>query len=202
MEHYINLFIRNVFVDNILLTYFLGMCSFLACSRQMQTSIGLGIAVIFITAVTTPLNWLIKHYVLGKGALAWAGLPGVDLSFLIFIVFIAAIAAVTQMIEMVIDRYSPALYAALGIFLPLIVANCAVLGSSFFMDQRGYTFAESLVFGCASGTGWAVAIVLLSAIRKKLWYSNVPGPLRGLGIAMIATGFMAMAFMVFAGLRF
>lgn len=200
MEHYLSLAVKSIFVENILLAYFLGMCSFLACSKKVETAIGLGFAVIFVLTVTTPANWAIKHFLLNEGALAWAGAPNVDLSFLSFIAFIAVIAATIQIVEMIIDRYSPKLYVALGIFLPLIAVNCAILGAALFMDERGYTFGESVVFGFGSGTGWALAIVAMAAIRKKLDYSNIPRSLRGLGITMILTGLMAMGFMCFAGI--
>ena len=200
MEHYLSLLVKSIFVENILLAYFLGMCSFLACSKKVETAIGLGFAVIFVLTVTTPANWAIKHFLLNEGALAWAGAPNVDLSFLSFIAFIAVIAATIQIVEMIIDRFSPKLYVALGIFLPLIAVNCAILGAALFMDERGYTFGESVVFGFGSGTGWALAIVALAAMRKKLDYSNIPRSLRGLGITMILTGLMAMGFMCFAGI--
>ncbi len=200
MEHYLSLAVKSIFVENILLAYFLGMCSFLACSKKVETAVGLGFAVIFVLTVTTPANWAIKHFLLNKGALSWAGVPNVDLSFLSFIAFIAVIAATIQIVEMIIDRFSPKLYVALGIFLPLIAVNCAILGAALFMDERGYTFGESVVFGFGSGVGWALAIVALAAMRKKLDYSNIPKSLRGLGITMILTGLMAMGFMCFAGI--
>ena len=200
MEHYLSLAVKSIFVENILLAYFLGMCSFLACSKKVETAIGLGFAVIFVLTFTTPANWAIKHFLLNEGALAWAGASNVDLSFLSFIAFIAVIAATIQIVEMIIDRFSPKLYVALGIFLPLIAVNCAILGAALFMDERGYTFGESVVFGFGSGTGWALAIVALAAMRKKLDYSNIPKSLRGLGITMILTGLMAMGFMCFAGI--
>ena len=200
MEHYLSLAVKSIFVENILLAYFLGMCSFLACSKKVETAIGLGFAVIFVLTVTTPANWAIKHFLLNEGALAWAGAPKVDLSFLSFIAFIAVIAATIQIVEMIIDRFSPKLYVALGIFLPLIAVNWAILGAALFMDERGYTFGESVVFGFGSGTGWALAIVALAAMRKKLDYSNIPRSLRGLGITMILTGLMAMGFIGFAGI--
>lgn len=200
MEHFLSLAVKSIFVENILLAYFLGMCSFLACSKKVETATGLGIAVIFVLSITCPANWAINHFVLQKGALAWAGFPELDLSFLQLITCIAVIAAMVQIVEMVIDRYSPALYASLGIFLPLIAVNCAILGGSLFMIEREYTFGESAVFGFGAGAGWALAIVAMSAIRKKLWYSNVPPALRGLGITMILTGLMAMGFMCFAGI--
>ena len=200
IEHYLSLAVKSIFVENILLAYFLGMCSFLACSKKVDTAIGLGCAVTFVLTITTPTNWAIQHFLLEKGALSWAGFPDVDLSFLSFIAFIAVIAAMVQIVEMVLDRFSPKLYAALGIFLPLIAVNCAILGASLFMAERGYTFGESVVFGASSGIGWALAIVAMAAIRKKLEYSNIPASLRGLGITMIITGLMAMGFMCFAGI--
>lgn len=200
MEHYISLVVKSIFVENILLAYFLGMCSFLACSKKVETAIGLGFAVIFVLTITTPANWAINHFLLNKGALAWAGMPDADLSFLSFIAFIAVIATMVQIVEMIIDRFSPRLYAALGIFLPLIAVNCAILGASLFMAEREYAFGESVVFGFGSGVGWALAIVAMAAIRKKLEYSNIPPSLRGLGITMIITGLMAMGFMCFAGI--
>ena len=200
MENLISLFVESVFVNNILLAYFLGMCSFLAVSKRVDTAIGLGAAVIFVEVITVPVNWLLNHYLLAPGALAWAGLPDVDLSFLSFISFIAVIAALVQLVEMVVDRYSPALYSALGIFLPLIAVNCAILGASLFMVEREYSFAESAVFGLGSGTGFALAITAMAAIREKLRYSHIPEGLRGLGITMLITGLMAMAFMSFSGI--
>lgn len=195
-----SLAIKSIFVENILLASFLGMCSFLACSKRIETATGLGVAVIFVMTITTPMNWAIKHFLLQKGALAWAGLPEADLSFLMFIAFIAVIAAMVQIVEMVIDRFSPRLYAALGIFLPLIAVNCAILGSSLFMAEREYVFSESVVYGFSAGIGWALAIAAMAAIRKKLWYSNVPDSLKGLGITMMITGLMALGFMCFAGI--
>ncbi|MFC1817241.1 NADH:ubiquinone reductase (Na(+)-transporting) subunit E, partial [Thermodesulfobacteriota bacterium] len=185
---------------NILLAYFLGMCSFLAVSNNMRTAVGLGFAVIFVLSITTPANWLVYQFLLAPGALAWAGLPGLDLSFLKFILFIAVIAAIVQGVEMVIDRYSPALYTALGVFLPLITVNCAILGAALFMVEREYTFIESVVFGIGSGTGWMLAIVSMAAIRQKLRYADVPKGLEGFGISMIVTGLIAMAFMLFSGI--
>jgi len=202
IEHYASLAVKSIFVENILLAYFLGMCSFLACSKKVETAIGLGLAVIFVLTITTPANWAINHFLLNKGALSWAGMPDADLSFLRFITFIAVIAAMVQIVEMVIDRFSPKLYIALGIFLPLIAVNCSILGASLFMAEREYTFGESVVFGLGSGIGWSLAIVAMAAIRKKLEYSNIPKSLRGLGITMIITGLMAMAFMCFAGISF
>lgn len=200
MEHYISLAVKAIFVENILLAFFLGMCSFLAVSKKVETALGLGFAVIFVMTITTPANWALHEYLLKDGALAWAGLPDVDLSFLGFISYIAVIAAMVQLVEMIIDRFSPALYTALGIFLPLIAVNCAILGSSLFMVERNYNFAESAVFGFGSGIGWFLAIVAMSAIRHKLRYSNVPNGLKGLGITMLITGLMAMAFMSFSGI--
>lgn len=200
MENLISIFVDSVFVGNILLAYFLGMCSFLAVSKNLQTSLGLGIAVVFVLTITTPVNWLIYSYLLAPGALAWAGLPDVDLSFLKLILFIAIIAGIVQMVEMVIDRYSQALYNALGVFLPLITVNCAVLGVSLFMVERSYTFAETVVYGVGSGIGWLLAIVSMATIKIKLRYADVPEGLQGFGINMITTGLMAMAFMLFSGI--
>lgn len=201
MEHYLSLFVKAVFVENILLAFFLGMCSFLAVSKKVETSLGLGAAVIFVLTITTPTNWFINTYLLKDGALAWAGFPGVDLSFLVFITFIAVIAAMVQLVEMVLDKFSPKLYAALGIFLPLIAVNCAILGSSLFLVERDYTLGESTVFGFGSGVGFFLAIVAMAAIRTKMRYSNVPAGLKGLGITMLITGLMSMAFMIFAGIQ-
>lgn len=201
MEHFISLFVKAVFVENILLAFFLGMCSFLAVSKKVETSVGLGAAVIFVLAITTPTNWAINTYLLNEGALAWAGFPDVDLSFLRFITFIAVIAAMVQLVELIMDRFSPKLYIALGIFLPLIAVNCAILGASLFLVERDYTLAESTVFGIGSGVGWFLAIVTMAAIRTKIRYSNVPKGLRGLGITMLITGLMSMAFMIFSGIQ-
>jgi Na+-transporting NADH:ubiquinone oxidoreductase subunit E len=200
MENLISLFVSSVFVGNILLAYFLGMCSFLAVSKNLRTSVGLGVAVVFVLAITTPVNWLVYRYLLAPGALAWAGLPGINLSYLKLILFIAVIAGMVQVVEMVIDRYSQALYNALGVFLPLITVNCAVLGASLFMVERDYTFAETLVYGVGSGVGWALAIVCMATIKMKLRYADVPQGLQGFGINMIITGLMAMAFMLFSGI--
>jgi len=200
MEHYLSLAVKSIFIENILLAYFLGMCSFLACSKKIETAIGLGFAVIFVLMITCPANWALNHFLLSKGALSWAGLPEVDLSFLSFIAFIAVIAAMVQIVEMVLDRFSPKLYSALGIFLPLIAVNCAILGGSLFMQERDYNFLESVVFGFGSGTGWFLAIVAMAAIRTKLGYSHIPDSLKGLGITMIITGLMALGFMCFAGI--
>ena len=200
MENLISIFLNSVFVGNILLAYFLGMCSFLAISNNMEPAVGLGFAVTFVLSITTPTNWLVYHYLLAPGALAWAGLPSADLSFLKFIIFIAVIAAIVQALEMIIDRYSPPLYMALGVFLPLIAVNCAILGTSLFMVERDYNFIESVVFGASSGMGWMLAIVTMAGIRKKLRYADVPEGLEGFGISMIVTGLMAMAFMLFSGI--
>ena len=200
----LSLAIRSIFIENILLSTFLGMCSFLAISKRIETAIGLGVAVTFVQFITVPVNWLLRHYFLAPGALAWTGVPALgalDLSFLTFIVFIATIASMVQLVEMTLDRYFPTLYQALGIFLPLITVNCAILGGSLFMVERSYTFPESLVYGFSSGAGWALAIIAMGAIRKKLRYSNVPAGLRGLGITMIMTGLMAMTFMIFSGIQ-
>jgi len=201
LEHYLSLAVKSIFVENILLSLFLGMCSFLACSKKVETAVGLGAAVIFVLTITTPLNWLLKHFLLRSGAWEWLGLKDLDLSFLTFIVFISTIAAMVQFVEMALDKFSPALYNALGIFLPLIAVNCAVLGASLFMDQREYNFGESCVFGFSSGIGWAMAIIAMAAIRYKLRYSHIPVALQGLGITMLTTGLMAIAFMAFAGIQ-
>ncbi len=200
MENLLSIFVNSVFVGNILLAYFLGMCSFLAVSKNITTSLGLGVAVIFVLTITTPVNWLIYSFLLAPGALAWAGLANVDLSFLKLILFIAVIAGIVQLVEMVIDRYSQALYNALGVFLPLITVNCAILGASLFMVERSYTFGETVVYGMGSGIGWALAIISMATIKWKLRYADVPEGLRGFGINMIITGLMAMAFMLFSGI--
>jgi len=197
-----NLAIRSIFIDNMIFAYFLGMCSFLAVSKKVSTAIGLGAAVIFVLTITVPLNWLLNEFVLKEGALAFAGetFASVDLSFLTFIMFIAIIAAMVQLVEMVVEKFAPALYGALGIFLPLIAVNCAILGGSLFMAQRDYTLAEATVYGFGSGTGFFLAIVALAAIREKLKYSHVPNGLKGLGITMLLTGLMGIAFMSFMGI--
>ncbi len=197
----VNIAVQSVFVENILLAYFLGMCSFLAVSKKIDTAVGLGFAVVFVNGITAPVNWLINHYLLNDGALAWVGLATVDLSFLRFITYIAVIAAMVQLVEMIIDKFSPTLYASLGIFLPLIAVNCAILGTSLFMDTKGYNLAESTVFGLSSGLGWMLAIVALAAIRTRIRYSDVPPGLRGLGMAFILTGLMAIGFMCFVGIK-
>ena len=200
LEHYISLATKAIFIENILLAYFLGMCSFLAISKRVDTSIGLGFAVTFVLTITAPANWVIHHYFLEKGALKWAGLPNLDLSYLNFIVFISVIAAMVQLVEMVLDRFSQKLYHNLGIFLPLIAVNCAILGGSLFLVERDYTFLESTVFGFGSGLGWFLAIASMASIRYKLRYSNVPVHLKGLGITMLLTGLLSMAFMAFSGI--
>ncbi len=204
MQDLISLFVKSIFVDNMIFAYFLGMCSFLAVSKNVKTAVGLGAAVIFVLGVTVPLNYLLNEYVLKAGALAWMGeeYANIDLSFLSFIIFIAVIAAFVQLVEMVVEKFAPALYSQLGIFLPLIAVNCAIMGGSLFMQQRGYeTLAEATTFGLGSGIGWFLAIVSLAAIREKLAYSNVPAPLRGLGIAFIIVGLMGIAFMGFMGIQ-
>ena len=201
MENLISLFVRAVFVENLALSFFLGMCTFLAISKRIETAIGLGAAVIVVQGITVPVNHLIVEYLLKDGALAWAGLPDVDLSFLGLISYIGVIAAMVQILEMTLDRYFPALYHALGIFLPLITVNCAILGGSLFMVERAYSLGESVVFGIGSGFGWALALVGLASIREKLKYSDVPVGLQGLGITFIITGLMSLAFMSFSGIQ-
>jgi Na+-transporting NADH:ubiquinone oxidoreductase subunit E len=199
-ENLISILLNSVFVGNILLAYFLGMCSFLAVSKNLRTATGLGIAVTFVLTITAPANWLVYHFLLAPGALAWAGLPEVNLSFLRLVLFIAVIAGMVQVVEMVIDRFSPLLYNNLGVFLPLITVNCAILGASLFMVEREYTFAETVVYGFGSGFGWMLAIVAMATVLQKLRYANVPEGLQGFGINMIVTGLMAMAFMIFSGI--
>ena len=201
MEHYISLFIRSVFVENMALSFFLGMCTFLAVSKKVQTAFGLGIAVVVVQMITVPVNNLLYNYLLKEGALAWAGMPDVDLSFLGLIVFIGVIAAMVQILEMILDKFFPALYQSLGIFLPLITVNCAILGGTLFMVEGDYTLTESVVYGAGSGVGWAFAIVALAGIREKMKYSDVPEGLRGLGITFITVGLMALAFMSFSGVQ-
>ena len=201
MEHYLSLATKAIFVENMALAFFLGMCSFLAVSKKVETAVGLGFAVIFVLGITTPLNQLLVSVLLKPGALAWAGYPDIDLSFLSFLALIGTIAAAVQIVEMTLDRYSPELYNALGVFLPLIAVNCAILGASLFMQERDYTLGEATVFGAGSGIGWMLAVVALAAIREKMRYSNVPGPLRGLGITFITVGLMSVGFMAFAGLQ-
>jgi Na+-transporting NADH:ubiquinone oxidoreductase subunit E len=197
----ISLLVKSIFVENILLAFFLGMCSYLAVSKRVDTAIGLGLAVIFVQTITLPVNWLIFNYILREGALSWAGLPDTDLRYLGLIFYIAVIAAMVQIVEMAIDKFSPKLYTALGIFLPLIAVNCAILGGTLFMQERDYTLPQATVFGIGSGMGWALAIISMAAIRQKLRTANVPAPLRGLGITFIVTGLIAMAFMTFAGIQ-
>lgn len=202
-SHYLSLFVRAVFVENLALAFFLGMCSFLAVSKRVKTAIGLGVAVTFVLAITVPVNQLLLQHVLREGALSWLhpALATVDLSFLVFLSFIGTIAALVQVVEMVIDRYAPALYAALGVFLPLIAVNCAILGGSLFMAERDYSFGESLVFGAGGGIGWLLAVVALASVREKLRYSNPPAALRGLGLTFMVTGLLAICFMAFAGIQ-
>jgi len=199
-ESLASVLLKSIFVENILLSFFLGMCSYLAVSKRVDSAVGLGIAVVFVQVITVPMNWALQEYVLGEGALAWAGIPDSDLGYLQFLTFIASIAAVTQVVEMAVDKFSPKLYAALGIFLPLIAVNCAILGGSLFMVERKYTFAQSVTYGFGSGLGWALAIVSMATIRWKLRTAHVPAPLRGLGITFITTGLVAMAFMTFSGI--
>lgn len=204
MENLLNIFVRSIFVDNMIFAYFLGMCSYLAVSKNVKTAFGLGVSVIFVMLITVPLNYLMNRYLLGPGALQWLSpkLADVDLSFLTLIMFIATIACIVQLLEMVIEKVSPSLYASLGIFLPLIAVNCAILGGSLFMLQREYaSLAEASVFALGSGIGWWLAIVGIAAIREKLKYSHVPAPLKGLGIAFIVTGLMGISFMCFLGIK-
>ncbi|MBL8729608.1 MAG: NADH:ubiquinone reductase (Na(+)-transporting) subunit E [Planctomycetes bacterium] len=201
MGSLVDLALKAIFSENILLAYFLGMCSYLAVSKRVDSAIGLGIAVIFVQVLTVPMNWAFQHFILAPGALHWAGMPDSDLGYLQFLTFIASIAAVVQVVEMAVDKFSPKLYAALGIFLPLIAVNCAILGGSLFMVQKEYTFTQSVVYGASSGMGWALAIVSMAAIRWKLRPCHIPGPLKGLGITFITTGLVAMAFMTFSGIQ-
>jgi Na+-transporting NADH:ubiquinone oxidoreductase subunit E len=201
LEHFLSLATKAIFVENMALAFFLGMCSFLAVSRKVETAIGLGGAVVFVLAVTCPLNQLLTKLLLEEGALSWLGLGDVNLSFLSFLTLIGTIAAMVQIVEMALDRYSPGLYNALGVFLPLIAVNCAILGASLFMVERDYTLAEATVFGLGSGIGWAIAIVALASIREKLRYSNVPPALRGLGVTFIVVGLMSIGFMAFSGIQ-
>lgn len=202
MEAYVSLFVRSIFTENLALAFFLGMCPFLAVSKKVETAAGLGAAVILVQAITVPVNNLIYNNLLKDDALAWAGLSGVDLSFLGLITYIGVIAAIVQILEMALDRFFPALYNALGIFLPLITVNCAILGGSLFMVERGYNFGESVVYGVGSGTGWALAIVVLAGVREKLKYSDVPDGLQGAGVTFTIAGLIAMAFMSFSGIQF
>ena len=204
MQELANIFIKSIFIDNMVFAYFLGMCSYLAISKTVKTSVGMGAAVIFVLGITIPFNYLLEHYILKEGALVWISndFIDVDLSFLSFIMFIAVIASIVQLVEMVIEKFSPSLYSSLGIFLPLIAVNCAILGGSLFMQERGYSsIIEATVFGLGSGVGWFLAIVGIAAIREKIRYSNVPPALRGLGITYIITGLMGIAFMSFMGIK-
>ena len=204
MEHYLSLFIRAVFIENMALSFFLGMCTFLAISKKIQTAISLGIAVIFVQTITVPANNLLWQFLLKEGALSWTGMKGaetVDLSFLSLMSYICMVAALVQVIEMACDKYLPSLYNALGIYLPLITVNCAVLAGALFMQQRDYNFTESVVYGVGSGAGWALAIVLIAAVREKMKYSDVPAGLQGLGITFISAGLMALGFMSFSGIK-
>ena len=200
MEELLSLFVRAIFIDNMALAFFLGMCTFLAISKKVDAAIGLGIAVIVVLTLTVPINNLLLTYLLQDGALTWLGLPNVDLSFLGLITYIGVIAALVQILEMVLDKYVPALYNALGVFLPLITVNCAILGASLFMVERNYNLAESVVYGAGAGTGWALAITALAGIREKMKYSDVPEGLRGLGITFITVGLMSLGFMSFGGI--
>ncbi|HYE37623.1 NADH:ubiquinone reductase (Na(+)-transporting) subunit E [Methylocaldum sp.] len=201
MEAYINLFIKSVFIENMALSFFLGMCTFIAVSKKIETAVGLGIAVVIVQTLTVPANNLIYSYLLKEGALSWAGLENVDLSFIALMACIGVIAAIVQILEMVLDRFFPALYNALGIFLPLITVNCAILAGSLFMIERDYNFNESVVYGVGSGFGWALAITAMAGVREKLKYSDVPPGLRGLGITFITAGLMALGFMAFSGIQ-
>jgi Na+-transporting NADH:ubiquinone oxidoreductase subunit E len=204
LSHYLSIATKSIFIENILLAYFLGMCSFLAISKNVEASKGIGKAVIFVNGITVPFNWIIKTYLLDEGALSWTGidqLSYINLDFLTFICFIASIAALVQFVEMFIDKFSPTLYNSLGIFLPLITVNCSILGASLFMNERGYDFGESVVFGFSSGFGFYLAIVCMATIRFRLRYSNVPDGLKGLGITMILTGLLSMAYLSFSGIQ-
>ncbi|WP_304638495.1 NADH:ubiquinone reductase (Na(+)-transporting) subunit E [Pseudomonas sp.] len=201
MEHYISLMVRAIFVENMALAFFLGMCTFIAISKKVQTSLGLGIAVVVVLTITVPANNLIYTYLLRDGALAWAGLPNVDLSFLGLLSYIGVIAALVQILEMTLDKFVPALYNALGVFLPLITVNCAILGASLFMVERDYSLGDSVAYGFGAGVGWALAIVALAGIRERLKYSDVPDGLRGLGITFITVGLMSLGFMSFSGVQ-
>ena len=200
LEYYLGLFVRAVFIENMALVFFLGMCTFIAISKKIETSFGLGIAVIVVLTITVPVNNLIYQYLLADGALAWAGMPDVDLSFLGFLSYIGVIAAIVQILEMFLDKYVHVLYNALGVFLPLITVNCAILGAALFMVNRDYSFGESIVYGFGSGVGWALAIVVLAGIREKMKYSDVPEGLRGLGITFVTVGLMSLGFMSFGGI--
>ena len=200
MEHYFSLLVRSIFIDNIALSLFLGMCTFIALSKKINAALGLGLAVIVVQTVTVPANNILLNYFIGEGALAWIGLPDVDLSFLMYLCFIGVIAAMVQILEMVLDKYVPVLYGALGVFLPLITVNCAILGGSLLMAERGYNFSESVVYGFGSGLSWALAIAVLAGIREKLKYSDIPEGLQGLGIVFITVGLISMGFLSFGGI--
>lgn len=200
-EHYLDIIIKAIFIENLALSFFLGMCTFLAVSKKVSTSIGLGIAVIVVQTITIPVNNILYTFLLKDGALAWAGYPDVDLSFLGLISYIGVIAAIVQILEMTLDKFFPALYNSLGIFLPLITVNCAILGGSLFMVQRDYNFGESVAYGLGSGAGWALAIAILAGIREKLDYSDIPKGMRGLGITFVTSGLLAIVFMSFAGIK-
>jgi Na+-transporting NADH:ubiquinone oxidoreductase subunit E len=204
MENYINLFVKSIFIDNMVFAYFLGMCSYLAVSKSVKTAVGLGVAVIFVLVITVPVDYLLQNYILNEGALVWLSesFVDVDLSFLSFIMFIAVIASMVQLVEMVVEKFAPTLYTNLGIFLPLIAVNCAILGGSLFMQQREFVdIGEATAYGLGSGIGWFLAIIAIAAIREKIQYSNIPAPLRGLGITFIITGLMGIAFMGFMGIK-
>lgn len=201
LEHYISLFVKSVFIENLALSFFLGMCTYLAVSKRVDTAIGLGIAVIVVQTITIPVNNLIYTHVLKEGALSWAGLPDVDLTFIGLVTYIGVIASMVQILEMTLDKYVPKLYNTLGIFLPLITVNCAILGGSLFMVENNYNFGESVMYGFGSGFGWALAVVVLAGIREKMKYSNVPAGLRGLGITFMTVGLIALAFMLFSGIQ-
>lgn len=201
VEHHLSLFIKSIFIENMALAFFLGMCTFMAASKRVETAVGLGIAVVVVQTITVPVNNLIFHNVLKEGALAWAGLPEIDVTFLGLVTYIGVIAAMVQILEMTLDKFVPKLYNALGIFLPLITVNCAILGGSLFMVERQYNFAESVTYGLGSGFGFALAVIALAGIREKMRYSNVPKGLRGLGITFIMVGLMAIAFMLFSGIQ-
>jgi len=204
MENLLNIFVKSIFIENMVFAYFLGMCSYLAVSKNVKTAMGLGVAVIFMEIITVPVNYLLLKYLLSPGALAWIhpAWANIDLSFLSFIMFIAVIASMTQLVEMIVEKFAPALYSTLGIFLPLIAVNCAIMGASLFMQERAYSnMAEAAVFGLGSGIGWMLAIVAIAAIREKIAYSNIPAPLRGLGITFIITGLMAISFLSFMGIQ-
>lgn len=204
MQDLLNIFVKSIFIDNMVFAYFLGMCSYIAVSKTVKTSVGLGLAVVFVLGITVPVDYLMNEYLLKPGALSWLGaeFADVDLNFLSFIMFIAVIASMVQLVEMIVEKFSPALYSSLGIFLPLIAVNCAILGGSLFMQEREYqSLAEATTFAIGSGIGWFLAIVGIAAIREKLKYSNVPGPLKGIGITFIITGLMGIAFMSFLGIK-